>query len=608
MEQRPPRVPKLAWVQEEEEEEGPGAAPEVETEEMQEFQPLEEGWESVGEDLEQQPPRVPKLAWVDEEEQEEEEEEEEEGPGAAPEVETEEVQEFQPLEEDAAVDQTQEQDLACGLFHKTPAQEETSVMGTGSMEDGDVYTSDTSAAMLEFILEEGVSIPEQVPAMVRYIHQCLMANESADSRLGRTLLDLTEAQPADVVIALLRVAPTCDRAAVTMWKTIMCSSRTVEPVMQILLDVLRTWPEHSKCTSDGDNTGVFALAATVVMWKFLQVPCVPRVVNVYFPRLFVHLLFQVFFSTLDISEDLNAFWKGCQEQHGLATSPSRFAVQTLKSLLCQMRCNEVVLSMERKCGWDTLLCADTHHYAVGLLAREISCVSKRLCSRIARYLLQVRSTQEARWDLPALAFLVEILDYLDLSERGANRLLEIFSRHLSSECRDKRHLALRALFKLSDDSSMNEKMWSLTERLVELLRDADGEIVRMTIMVLSSVVLDKEMLIPSPIALQLAEVLPPLFDHNNSQVQLVSILLFQTLVIVLAEMEKEALETQMCQSLLPLFFHCHDENQRVAEASQRALLSMAKFLKRRDLGNPVKKEKLWKFAEVLVRTAWKAQP
>ncbi|XP_023804237.1 uncharacterized protein LOC111945827, partial [Cyanistes caeruleus] len=260
MEQRPPRVPKLAWVQEEEEEEGPGAAPEVETEEMQEFQPLEEGWESVG-DLEQRPPRVPKLAWV--------EKEEEEGPGAVPEVETEEVQEFQPLEEDAAVDQTQEQDLACGLFHKTPAQEETSVMGTGSMEDGDVYTSDTSAAMLEFILEEGVSIPEQVPAMVRYIHQCLMANESADSRLGRTLLDLTEAQPADVVTALLRVAPTCDRAAVTMWKTIMCSSRTVEPVMQILLDVLRTWPEHSKCTSDGDNTGVFALAVSFCNWPLL---------------------------------------------------------------------------------------------------------------------------------------------------------------------------------------------------------------------------------------------------------------------------------------------------------------------------------------------------
>ncbi|XP_023773449.1 maestro heat-like repeat-containing protein family member 9, partial [Cyanistes caeruleus] len=351
--------------------------------------------------MEQRPPRVPKLAWV-------QEEEEEESPGAAPEVETEEMQEFQPLEEEAAVDQTQEQDLACGLFHKTPAQEETSVMGTGSMEDGDIYTSDTSAAMMEFILEEGVSIPEQVPAMVRYIHQCLMANESADSRLGRTLLDLTEAQPADVVTALLRVAPTCDRAAVTMWKTIMCSSRTVEPVMQILLDVLRTWPEHSKCTSDGDNTGVFALAATVVMWKFLQVPCVPRVVNVYFPRLVVHLLFQVFFSTLDISEDLNAFWKGCQEQHGLAISPSRFAVRALKSLLCRMHYEQVVLSMERKCGWDTLLCADTHHHAVGLLAREISCVSRRLCSRIARYLLRVLSTQEARWDLPALAFLVEV--------------------------------------------------------------------------------------------------------------------------------------------------------------------------------------------------------
>ncbi|XP_023802249.1 uncharacterized protein LOC111943512 [Cyanistes caeruleus] len=239
-------------------------------------------------------------------------------------------------------------------------------MGTGSMENGDVYTTDTSAAMLEFILEEGVSIPEQVPAMVRYIHQWLMANQFSEHR---TLLDLTEAQPADVVIALLRVAPTCDRAAMTMWKTILCSPRTAEQAYLILLDVLENWPEHSTCTSNGDNIGVFALAATVVMWKILHMPCIPRVVTMHFPRLFMHLLFQVFFSTLDMSEDLNAFWKECQEQHGLATSPNRFAVQTLKALLCQMHHEEVVVEMECKGGWDTLLCADTHHYAMGLLAR-----------------------------------------------------------------------------------------------------------------------------------------------------------------------------------------------------------------------------------------------
>ncbi|XP_053860751.1 uncharacterized protein LOC128822905 [Vidua macroura] len=270
--------------------------------------------------MEQRSLRGPKLAWV---------QEEEEGPGAAPVEEIKEVVQFKTLQEDAAVDRTQEQDPARGLFRRTV----------------------------------------EVPAMVRYIHQWLMDNQFAEQRLKRALLDLTEEQPADVVMTLLCVAPSCDRAAFTMWKSIMCSPRTAEPVQLILLDVLGSWPEHSTFTSDGDKTSVFVLAATVVMWKILQVPCVPQMVTVYFPHLLVHLLFQVFFSTLDMPEEVDTFWKGCQQQYGLATSPNRFAVRTLKSLLCQMEHEDVVLAMERKRGWDTLLCADTHHYAVGLLAR-----------------------------------------------------------------------------------------------------------------------------------------------------------------------------------------------------------------------------------------------
>ena len=47
-----------------------------------------------------------------------------------------------------------------------------------------------------------------------------------------------------------------------MWKTIMGSARTVEPVLLILLDVLGSWPERRMRTSDGDKTGVFALAVS----------------------------------------------------------------------------------------------------------------------------------------------------------------------------------------------------------------------------------------------------------------------------------------------------------------------------------------------------------
>ncbi|XP_064291595.1 maestro heat-like repeat-containing protein family member 6 isoform X1 [Passer domesticus] len=549
--------------------------------------------------MEQRPPSVPKLAWV---------EEDEGGPGAAPGQETEEVVPFHPPQEDAAVERTQEQQSSRGRFRRTAQlvcdfiksvrQEEARAMGAGLRAHSEVLKYETSAALLDLLVENGASKPEQVPAMVRYIHQWLLANDSAEHRLDKTLLNLTKAHPDDAVMTLLRVAPSCDRAAWTMWKTIMGSSRTAELAQLVLLDVLGNWPEHSTCTSDGDKTGVFALAATVVMWKILQVRCVPRIMKVYFPRLFVHLLFQVFFSTLDMPEEVDTFWKGCQEEHGLATSPNRFAVRTLKSLLCQRQYKDVVVAMERRGVWNTLLCDDTRHYAVGLLAREMRHARLELCSSIALHLLQLLSREEPRWDLAALAFIVEVLECLDYSE-CADSVVEVSSRYLQSECRERRRLALRALLELIHNPSMADKMWRLTESLMDLLWDNDAEIAGMTLVALSFIFWRKYSLMSSPIVLQLAEALLPLFDHDNSQVQLLSIKLFRDMMEVLEEREKP-LERLVHQSLLPLFFHCHDESQHVAEASRETLLCAARFLKRRDIKKLVKEEKLWKFSKCLL--------
>ncbi|XP_041897111.1 uncharacterized protein LOC121670657 [Corvus kubaryi] len=105
--------------------------------------------------------------------------------------------------------------------------------------------------------------------MVRYIHRWLTANESGEHKLDNILLELTDAQPTDVVMTLLRVAPSCDRAATTMWSTILSSRRTARLVVLILLEVLRNWPEHIPHTSDGDSTNVFALAVSFWNWPFL---------------------------------------------------------------------------------------------------------------------------------------------------------------------------------------------------------------------------------------------------------------------------------------------------------------------------------------------------
>ncbi|XP_017684041.1 PREDICTED: uncharacterized protein LOC108503999 isoform X2 [Lepidothrix coronata] len=185
--------------------------------------------------------------------------------------------------------------------------------------------------------------------------------------------------------------------------------------------------------------------ANVALWTILQLPWCPRTVRECFPNLFVHLLFQMFFNTVHRLEEDDTFWRECQDQHSLPTNPNRFAVLTIKALLCHLQCEGVVMALECKCGWDTLLNADTQHYAVGLLAREMGSACTVWCCSIVCCLLELLSEEMCPWELPAMVFLVEA-----------------------------------------------KRMCSLTESLVQLLWDADGELVRMTATVLEFLSLEKD--------------------------------------------------------------------------------------------------------------------
>nr|XP_031361192.1 maestro heat-like repeat-containing protein family member 6 [Lonchura striata domestica] len=439
----------------------------------------------------------------------------------------------------------------------------------------------------------------QVPDFVRNMHQRLVSSAPPGDRVLMDILRLTEAHPTDVTVTLLRCAPSCDRAATIMWRTIASSGVAVDKVLPTLLCVLEDWPLHRVSTSDGDKTRVFALAATRVVWEILRLPWCPAPFMEYSPRLLVALLFQVFVSTLDLPEEVNTFWKECQEQLSLPTSINRFAVQTLRALFRHLRCLDLLVAMERKHGWDTLLRADTHHYAVGLLAREMHRTSNPLCSCIALRLLGLLSSQKPRWDLPALAFIVEVLECPDMRE-WSDSALEIISRNLQSKSREKRYLALRGLVVLSKDPSLAEGIRSLTQSLLALLQDADGEVVALILSVFLNELQDRAILVSSPTALQLAEVLRPLIDQDNSHVQLLSIHLFREVMELVMDTGKKPLKKHVSKSLLPLFIHCHDENWQVAKASRETLLRAAKFLKRRHLKQLLKKEQLSKFAECLL--------
>ncbi|XP_029814148.1 uncharacterized protein LOC108641461 [Manacus vitellinus] len=468
-------------------------------------------------DMQQRPPTVPKLAWVKEEEKEE-------SPRAAPAQQPEEVQQVQPPQEDAGQERTEEQLRARGRFRRAAQlvcrfirciwHEEATFMATGDTANLDLFNAQTSAALLDLLVQNGVYKAKQVPAIVRCIHQWLTSNVSAEHRLDKTLVLLTEAHPTDVAVTLLRSAPACDRAARTMWKTLISFRRTKEPVLQILFCVLEYWPAHRRRTSDGDERDVFALAATVALWEILQLShswC-PSAVKDNFPRLLLTLLFQVFISTEEMSEEVETFWRRCREQRSLPPNPNRFAVQTVKALLRQLLDEDVLMVIGRKCGWDMLLKADSHHYAVGLLARELCRVSRSFGRSIAVSLLLRLSRGEPLWELPALAFLVEVLHCLNPRQCGPS-VLQIISRHLRRQCPERRRLALRGLVVLSRDPAMAKSMRSLSESLLELLQDADTDAVQMTLSAFINVLHFQIVKISTPTALKLLEALRPLFDN-----------------------------------------------------------------------------------------------
>ncbi|XP_027528386.1 uncharacterized protein LOC113961883, partial [Neopelma chrysocephalum] len=193
-----------------------------------------------------------------------------------------------------------------------------------------------------------------------------------------------------------------------------------------------------------------------------------------------------------------------------------------------------------------------------------------------------------------------VLDCLNTTEWG-DTLVKIFSRCLRSKRTEMRRLVLRGLVVLSKNPVMADGMRSLTPNLVDLLWDTDGELVRMALSVLMNEIQDRDIPISTPTALQLAEMLQPLFGHDNIHVQLLSISLFQKVMELAVEESKKLLKTQVIYSLLPLFFQWHNENQDVAEASREALLRAARFLKRRDLVKLLKAEQPWRFSKCLLK-------
>ncbi|XP_074665550.1 uncharacterized protein LOC141916700 isoform X2 [Strix aluco] len=101
-----------------------------------------------------------------------------------------------------------------------------------------------------------------VPKIMRYIHKSVehIRRKSAQKRLDSLLLELTKWSPREVVRSLLRISPTCDRAAMAMWEVMISVPWTLGNVLMELFDVLQDCRVRKVFSSVTEDACIYPLS------------------------------------------------------------------------------------------------------------------------------------------------------------------------------------------------------------------------------------------------------------------------------------------------------------------------------------------------------------
>ncbi|XP_066840887.1 maestro heat-like repeat-containing protein family member 7 isoform X2 [Anser cygnoides] len=131
-----------------------------------------------------------------------------------------------------------------------------------------------------------------------------------------------------------------------------------------------------------------------------------------------------------------------------------------------------------------------------------------------------------------------------------------------------RLMALKGLSTVSESPEKARKIQVVLPDILEALQDTNADVVLKALLVLRNVMARVERREAGRTALQLAEKLLPLFDHESSQVREHSICLFQAVTEAVLRQRKRALKRTVHSSLLPLYFRMRDQSESVAKLQQ----------------------------------------
>ncbi|XP_054034590.1 maestro heat-like repeat-containing protein family member 6 [Dryobates pubescens] len=254
------------------------------------------------------------------------------------------------------------------------------------------------------------------------------------------------------------------------------------------------------------------------------------------------------------------WWDNQQEQ----CTPIRSAVQSMRVLLCSMGLESQVLAIQEQGGWDALLRAKTHLMGVRIVAREMMEMPTLLRSTFFCQLAEILSGKDPSCEMIAMVFFIETVECSDCEEE-LQRALKILAMYLQSQCLGMPSLVLRAILRLTQRPDTARKTLVLLPLVLERLRDDDGASSAAALPVLAAMLRLLEGRRLNLAALELADKLWPLFGNESDTVRELSIRLFRDAMRLVARQGKEKMKKVVCNSLLPLLFHLHDESKSVAQ-------------------------------------------
>ncbi|XP_048787166.1 maestro heat-like repeat-containing protein family member 7 [Lagopus muta] len=461
-----------------------------------------------------------------------------------------------------------------------------------------VSDTDVVARTLDAVLKDADRQLSNVPLIVQSIYDHLTSDceESLRDIAIRTLQQMTRLNPQCVVSSVLRDIPW---SSAIMWQTMVSEPSLAEVVLETLL---QKWPKprHDGLGPGHNCTGYLAISHA--LHAILHLPSTEDSAWQLIHKLYVGMLFQIFFM-------LQCKQRGCfspiaNDEDMSPVNIIRHAVESMRALFQHLRSDGLVEDIEQQGGWDMLMSLDTYHTGVAVLTRALRSTALLCCPSVFEETVTTLAHRQEHKEIGTMAVFAELLQCVNITDIveyvNGYSIPSLLQSHLKSQNSVLRDLATTSLVRLSVIPAMAVTLQDLLPEITEQLQDAHSIIGVKSVTVLHNMLhlADRQKAVPT--ALQLPELLLPFFLNESAQTRQRSILLCKDAMEVAGDTHTVEIKKEVCNILVPLFFHLHDEDQSVAQASWEALLCAAKLLKHRHLSYLLKTAQPKRIGECLL--------